>query len=114
MLALFWDCKGATLEHYMARGVTVNSESYCGLLENHFTPSVGPERCSLLSASFLLQPDNARHHTARATIQRITNLHSECLTHAAYSLGLAQLIITCLDPSQRGFRLAEIQYRPRY
>jgi hypothetical protein len=31
-LTLFWDYKGPILEHYMPRGLTINSELYCHLL----------------------------------------------------------------------------------
>jgi hypothetical protein len=44
MLTLFWDYKGRTLEHYMPRGLTINSESYCDMLQNHLKPAIRSKR----------------------------------------------------------------------
>jgi hypothetical protein len=40
MLTLFWDARGAILEHYMPRGNTVNSATYADLLKNHLCPAI--------------------------------------------------------------------------
>jgi histone-lysine N-methyltransferase SETMAR len=89
MLTLFWDYKGPILEHYMLRGLTVNSESYCDLLQNHLKPAIRSKRRGLLSSGVLLQHDNARPHTPRATAKKITDLRLECIPHPAYSSDLA-------------------------
>jgi histone-lysine N-methyltransferase SETMAR len=89
MLTLFWNYKGPILEHYMPRGLTINSESYCGLLQNHLKPAIRSKRRGLLSSGVLLQHDNARPHTARATAKKIMNLRLECIPHPAYSPDLA-------------------------
>jgi histone-lysine N-methyltransferase SETMAR len=89
MLMLFWDYKGPILEHYMPRGLTINSESYCDLLQNHLKPAIRSKRRGLLSSVALLQHDNARPHTARATAKKITDLRLECIAHPAYSPDLA-------------------------
>jgi histone-lysine N-methyltransferase SETMAR len=85
VLTLFWDYKGPILEHYMSRGLTVNSESYCDLLQNNLKPAVRSKRCGLLSSGVLLHHDNAHPHTAHATAKKITDLHLECIPHPAYS-----------------------------
>jgi histone-lysine N-methyltransferase SETMAR len=74
MLTLFWDYKDPILEHYMARGLTNNSKS---------------KRRGLLNSGVLLQHDNARPHTARATAKKITDLRLECIPHPAHSPDLA-------------------------
>jgi histone-lysine N-methyltransferase SETMAR len=89
MLTLFWDYKGPILEHYMPRGRTINSESYCDLLQNHLKPAIRSKRRGLHSSGVLLQHENARPHTARATAKKITDLRLECIPHPAYSLDLA-------------------------
>jgi histone-lysine N-methyltransferase SETMAR len=89
MLTLFWDYKGPILEHYMPRGLTINSESYCDLLQNHLKLAIRSKRCGLLSSGVLLQHDNARPHTTRETAKKITDLRLECISHPAYSLDLA-------------------------
>jgi histone-lysine N-methyltransferase SETMAR len=86
MLTLFWDYKGPILEHYMPRGLTINGESYCDLLQNHLKPAILSKRRGLLSSGVLLQHDNTRSHTAK----KITDLRLECIPHPAYSPDLAQ------------------------
>jgi histone-lysine N-methyltransferase SETMAR len=73
----------------MPRGLTINSESYCDLLQNHLKPVVRSKRRGLLSSGVLLQHDNARPHTARATAKKIKDLRLECIPHPAYSPDLA-------------------------
>jgi histone-lysine N-methyltransferase SETMAR len=89
MLTLFWDYKGPILEHYMPRGLTINSDSYCDLLQNHLKPAIRSKHRSLLSSGVLLQHDNVCPYTAHATTKKITDLHLECIPHPAYSLDLA-------------------------
>jgi histone-lysine N-methyltransferase SETMAR len=74
MLTLFWGYKGPILEHYMPRGLTINSKSYCDLLQNHLKPAIRSKRRGLLSSGVLLQHDNTRPHTARVTEKKITEL----------------------------------------
>jgi histone-lysine N-methyltransferase SETMAR len=89
MLTLFWDDKGPILEHNTPRGLNINSESYCDLLQNHLKPAISPKRRGLLSSCVLLQHDTARPHTARATAKKIKDLRLECIPHTAYSPDLA-------------------------
>jgi histone-lysine N-methyltransferase SETMAR len=89
MLTLFWDYKGPILQHYMPRGLTINSKSYCDLLQNHLKPAVRSKRRGMLSSGVLLQHDNVHLHTAHATAKKITDLHLECIPHPAYSPDLA-------------------------
>jgi histone-lysine N-methyltransferase SETMAR len=86
MLTIFRDYKGPILVH--AQG-TINSESYCDLLQNHFQPAIRSKRHDLLSSGVLLQHDNARPHTTSATAKKIIDLRLECIPHPAYSPDLA-------------------------
>jgi histone-lysine N-methyltransferase SETMAR len=103
MLTLFWDFKGPILEHYMSRGLTINSESYCDLLQNHLKPAIRSKRRGLLSSGVLLQHDNARPHTARATAKKITDLRLECLPHPACSPDLAPSDYRVFGPLKEAF-----------
>jgi histone-lysine N-methyltransferase SETMAR len=85
MLTLFWDYKGPILEHYMPRGLTINSKLYCDLLQNHLKHAIRSKHRGLLSSGVLLQHDNARPHTAHATAKKIMDLRLECIPHPAYS-----------------------------
>jgi hypothetical protein len=101
MLTLFCDYKGPILEHYMPKGLTINSESYCNVLQNHLKPAIRSKRLGLLSSGLLLQHDNARPHTAFATAKKsqicflsvFHILHIHRISH--------RVIIMCLDPSRR-------------
>jgi histone-lysine N-methyltransferase SETMAR len=85
MLTLFWDYKGPILEHYVPRELTINSESYCDLLQNHLKPAIRSKCHGLLSSGVLLQHDNMHPHTACATAKKIMDLRLECIPHPAYS-----------------------------
>jgi hypothetical protein len=71
MLTLFWESKGPSLEHYINKGTTITSSSYCDLLVNHLKPEI-PSNChGLLTTSVLLLHDNFRANTAHATAAKI-------------------------------------------
>ena len=89
MLTLFWDKRGVTFYHYMARGNTVTSATYADLLKNLLRPGIKSKRHGRLSTGVLLQHDNARPHTARSTVVTIQDLPFECLPHLPYSPNLA-------------------------
>jgi histone-lysine N-methyltransferase SETMAR len=89
MLTLFWDSKGVILEHYTRKGATITSASYCDLLENQLKPAIRTKRRGLLNTGVLLLHDNARPHTAHATVAKIKDLRFECLPHPPYSPDLA-------------------------
>jgi hypothetical protein len=69
ILTLFWDKPGVLLEHYTPQGNTITSASYSDLLKNHLRPAVRSKWRGLLTRGVLLQDNNARPHTAHATIQ---------------------------------------------
>jgi hypothetical protein len=72
---------GGTLSHV---------HPYSDLLKNHLRPAVRSKRRGRLTRGVLLQHDNARPHTARATVATIKDLHFERLPHSTYSPDLAQ------------------------
>ena len=68
MLTLFWDMHGPILVNFQAHGQTVNSANYCALLQNELKPAICKKRRGMLSKKVLLHHDNARPHTAAATV----------------------------------------------
>ena len=88
---LFWDNRGPLVEHYMSRGTTVTSASYCDLIKNHFKPAIRSKHHEQLTTGVLLQHDNAQPYTACTAAATIENMHFECLTHPPYSPDLARL-----------------------
>ena len=89
MLTLFWDMHGPILVHSQAHGQTVNSVNYCAMLRNELKPAICKKRRGMLSKKVLLHHDNARPHTAAATVETVQQLGSEFLQHPPYSLDLA-------------------------
>jgi hypothetical protein len=105
MLTLFWDYKGPILQHYIPRGLTINSESYCDLLQNHLKPAIRSKRRGLLSSGVFLQHDNACPHTARATAKKIKKICVWSVFHILHIHRIShRVIIMCLDPSRSSVR----------
>ena len=71
MLTFFWDYKGPILEHYMRRGSTVTSATYSNLLRENLKPAIRQKWRGLLTMGVCLLHDNARPHTAAATVSTI-------------------------------------------
>jgi transposase len=59
------------------------------MLKNHLRPAIRSKRRGRLTTVVILQHDNARPHTARATVATITDLHFDTLPHPPYSPDLA-------------------------
>jgi histone-lysine N-methyltransferase SETMAR len=98
MLTLFWDERGVILEHYTPRGNTIISASYSDMLKNHLRHAIGSKRRGRLTTVVILQHDNARPHTAHATVATITDLHFDTLPHPPYSPDLASSDYYMFEP----------------
>jgi hypothetical protein len=61
----------ALLEHYQARGGTMNSESYCAVLADEWMPATRTKRKGQLSQTIILQQNNARLCTANKMTSEI-------------------------------------------
>ncbi|KAJ8941601.1 hypothetical protein NQ318_012947 [Aromia moschata] len=72
-LTLFWDKKGNILEHYMSSHTTVTSATYTHLFKNYLKPAIRTTRRRRRSAGVLLEHDNARPHSAHATMNTIVD-----------------------------------------
>lgn len=86
LLCIWWDQRGVVHYEFLQPGETVTAERYCQQLIrvsdalDAKRPYTGKGRRSVL----LLQ-DNARPHTAKTTVDTITDLGWEILSHPAYS-----------------------------
>ena len=80
---------GPILVHFQAHGQTVNSANYCAMLQNELKPAICKKRGRMLSKKVLLHHDNARPHTAAATVETVQQLGFELLQHPPYSPDLA-------------------------
>jgi histone-lysine N-methyltransferase SETMAR len=81
MLTMFWDHQDPFVEHYMSKGTTVTSATYCDLLRNYMKPAIRSKHRGLLSTRVLLQHDNARPHTTHVTAVTFEDMHFKCLPH---------------------------------
>jgi histone-lysine N-methyltransferase SETMAR len=82
MLMFLWDMREPILVKFQAHGDTANSAKYSALLHRRKRPR-------LLSKGVLLLHDNARPHTATATVPTVQRLGFELLPHPPYSPDLA-------------------------
>jgi len=85
LLTVFWDSQRVYMTEFLEAGNTVNSARYIETMKNVWQ-RVCPVRRST-SWIFLLH-DNARSHTARATIDALETLKFEFLSHPPYSRDL--------------------------
>lgn len=86
LLTVFWDAHRVYVTDFLERGATVNSSQYIQTLK-HLQRRVCRVRGSL--APIILQHDNARPHTSRATEEAVRNLKFEPIPHPPYSPDLA-------------------------
>jgi len=89
MLTLFWDFNGPILEHYQDHGQAVSSARYCAMLEEKLKPAIRSKHRGMLTDGVVLHRDNARPHTAAATVETIRKLKFELLPHPAHCTDLA-------------------------
>jgi len=89
MLTFFWDYNGPILEHYMPRGSIVISATYSNVLRENLKPAIRQKRRGLLTTGVCPLHENARPHTATATVSTIEELRFECIPHPPYSPDLA-------------------------
>jgi len=71
MLTLFWGSKWPILEHYMSKGTTIISSSYCDLSMNHQKQAIRSNCRGLLTTVILQLQDNIRSKSAHATVAKI-------------------------------------------
>jgi len=97
MLTFFWDYNGPILEHYMPRRSTVTSATYSNLRGN-LKPAIRQKRHGLLTTVVSPLHDNAKPHTATATLSIIQELRFESIPHLPHSPDLAPSDFHVFDP----------------
>jgi histone-lysine N-methyltransferase SETMAR len=96
VLAMFWDYQAVLLAHFQKWSENVNSALYCEVLLK-LRDAIHRKLTGQLARGVLLH-DNARHHTARATQERIQELQWELLEHPPYSPDLAPSDFSVFGP----------------
>jgi len=82
----------------------VNSANYCAMLRNELKPAICKKRRGMLSKKVLLHHDNARPHTAAATVETVQQLGFELLQHPPYSPDLAPSDYHIFGPLKEALR----------
>ena len=90
MLCVWWNFEGVVHFELVPEGLAINAELYSQQLERMYA-ALGERYPALVNRKrVLLQQDNARHHTAHITQEKIEELEGiELLPHPAYSPDLA-------------------------
>jgi len=88
MATVFWDMHGVLLLHFSPPNETVNSASYPASLKK-LRRAVQRKRPQMSDKRVLLLHDNARPHTAHATVNLLERWGWEILEHPPYSPELA-------------------------
>ncbi|KAJ9598788.1 hypothetical protein L9F63_026674, partial [Diploptera punctata] len=85
MGSVFWDAQGCILVEFLEPGQTINAARYIQTLVK--LRRALHDKCP--GRKIILQHDNARPHTARATVEKIRTFGWETLPHPPYSPDLA-------------------------
>lgn len=89
MCTVFWDRRGVLYVDFLRTQRTINAAYYSNLLKTHVKPAYRSKRRSIPARSAILLQDNARPHTARLTLDTISELGWEVLEHPPYSPDLS-------------------------
>jgi hypothetical protein len=89
MLILFFDVKGIILQHRVTPGQTVSGQYYVTVLRKDFRNAIGKKRPDFAGKKWFLLQDNARPHTAKVTMDALTEIGGTPLEHPPYSPDLA-------------------------
>jgi len=86
LLTVFWDSQRVYITEFLEPGNTVNSAQYIETKKKTYGRGC---RVRQTTSLILLLHDNARPHTARATIDALETVKFEVLSHSPYSPYLA-------------------------
>lgn len=103
MVTVFWDCEGVILVEPLPHGATINAERYVHSLDL-LQQELKKSRPGKLHSRILLLQDNARPHTAKATMVAIRQKKWELLPHPPYSPDLAPSDYFLFGPMKESLR----------
>jgi histone-lysine N-methyltransferase SETMAR len=109
MATVFFDEKGVILIDYLAEGATINSAYYADLLRGSLRQALWKKRPGAVEKIPLILHDNARPHTAKHTLDIISDLGWQILPHPPYSPDLSPcdfFLFSHMKNSIRGRRFA--------
>ena len=103
MLTVFWDMNGPITIHFLEKGATVNSASYCQLLRQ-VEQDVKNKRKDRQSFGVIFHQDNASPHTAARTVETINQFGWEQLPHPPCSPDLSPSDFHLFGPLKKFLR----------
>jgi histone-lysine N-methyltransferase SETMAR len=106
MLTVFWDSQGVLLANLQKPGEHANSAPYCEVMLK-LRDAIQRKHPDQLARGVLLQHDNARPHTARATHERIQEPQWGLLEHPLCSPDLVSSDFHLLKHNLSGKRFAD-------
>src|SRR5690349_18870761 len=86
LLTVFWDAKQVYVTKFLEAGTTVNSPHHIETLKHLRRRVCRVRNCT---EPIILQHDNARPHTSRATAEALVRLKFDAVPHPSYSTDLA-------------------------
>ena len=89
MVTVWWSAVGVIHYKFMKPGKTINSESYCQVLEEMYHKLFQKMPALVNRKGPILLHDNAKPHVSKKTLQKLSELGYETLPHPAYSPDLA-------------------------
>lgn len=89
LVVVFWGITGARLIHALPTGVAMNSDYLCNVVFPELDKSCKDQGRTTGVKGLRLHWDNARPHTAAATVSMLSELKITTLPHPAYSPDLA-------------------------
>lgn len=103
MASVFWDARGIIFVDVLPAGVHITSQVYCEQLDKLKEAVYEKRRRTQLSDYFFLQ-DNARPHTAFATMDKLEELHLNLIEHPPYSPDLSPSDYYLFSPMKNAIR----------
>jgi len=104
ILTLLWAFSGPNVEHCQDREQRVKSARCCAVLEEEMKLTILSKRTEMLTDGVALHHDNARPHTAAATVETIQKLKFKLLLYPTYSPDLAPSDYRIFEPLKDAFR----------
>uniref|UniRef100_A0A0K0FGH8 Histone-lysine N-methyltransferase SETMAR (inferred by orthology to a human protein) n=1 Tax=Strongyloides venezuelensis TaxID=75913 RepID=A0A0K0FGH8_STRVS len=89
LVTVWWSCEGLLYYKFLKYGETINFELYCQLLDKVYQKLFQKRPFLVNRKGPIFLHDNARPHISKITLQKLSELKYETLSHPPYSPDLA-------------------------
>lgn len=110
MVTVFFDSEGIILLDFLDKGATINTDYYCGLLRR-MREQLWRKRPGKMALSPILLQDNARPHVSKRSLETITEIGLQTLSHPPYSPDLSPcdyFLFPIMKKPLRGRKFADL------